>query len=134
MEKLLGKDDILNAKDAEFEIIEVPEWGGSVKIKGMTGTERDVFEGSLQGKDPRTKESIVVYKNARAKLASLSIVNDAGERLFAEKDILALGKKSASALNRVFEVAQRLSGITDKDIEELEGNSLPDQGDDSTSI
>lgn len=131
--KLLGREDILEAEDSEFEVVEVPEWGGSVKIKGMTGTERDMFEGSLQGKDPKTKESIVVYKNARAKLASLSIVGDGGERLFTEKDVIALGKKSASALNRVFEVAQRLSGITDKDIEELEGNSGPDQSEDSTS-
>ena len=33
--------------------------------------------------------------------------------------IKALSEKSAAALQRVFEVAQRLSGITDDDVEEL---------------
>jgi hypothetical protein len=45
----------------------------------------------------------------------------------------ALGKKSAAALNRVFEVAQRLSGITDDDVEELAKNSVGGPSDGSIS-
>ena len=48
-------------------------------------------------------------------------------------DVKALGKKSSLALNRVFEVAQRLNGLTERDMEELAGNSKSDRSDDSIS-
>ena len=33
--------------------------------------------------------------------------------------IVALGAKSAAALDRIYDVATRLSGITDEDVEEM---------------
>jgi hypothetical protein len=36
--------------------------------------------------------------------------------------VALLGEKSAAALQRVFEVGQRLSGLSDGDVEELAGN------------
>lgn len=42
-------------------------------------------------------------------------------RLFSDQDMIALGELSASALQRIFDVAQALSGITNKDVEELTG-------------
>ena len=41
---LLTKDAILQAQDSKLEKLEVPEWGGHVFIKSMSGTERDNFE------------------------------------------------------------------------------------------
>ncbi len=115
--KPLSREDILKIKDIDIERVEVPEWDGAVYVKGMTGTERDRFEASIveqRGKNPR-----VSMLNIRAKLAAESICNEDGVRLFSVKDVNELGKKSASALQRVFDVAQRLSGITDDDVEEL---------------
>ena len=43
----LSRDDILKAADNEPEEVDVPEWGGSVLVRGMTGRERDAFEVSL---------------------------------------------------------------------------------------
>jgi hypothetical protein len=43
--------------------------------------------------------------------------------VFTDADIVALGAKNAAALNRLFEVAQRLSGLRGEDFEELLGNS-----------
>ncbi len=41
----LSKDAILAAKDTKLSgEISVPEWGGSVYVKTLTGTERDAFE------------------------------------------------------------------------------------------
>jgi len=113
----LKRDDILAVKDIQVELVHVPEWGGDVYVKGMTGLERDAFEASIVnqvGKGPR-----VNMNNVRAKLAAHTICDENGERLFTEKDINALGKKSASALQRVFAVAQKLSGIGDDDVKEL---------------
>ena len=115
----LSRDDILKAQDIKIELVEVPEWGGQVYVKGMTGTERDAFESSIV--QTRGKNSSVNMVNIRAKLAAQTICDEAGERLFSDADIRALGKKSANALQRVFDVAQKLSGITSDDVEELAG-------------
>ena len=53
----------------------------------------------------------------------MSAIGEDGERLFTRADAEALGKKSAAALNRCFEVSCSLSGITSDDVDELEKNS-----------
>jgi hypothetical protein len=127
--QLLTRDQILNAPDARFEYVEVPEWGGTVKVKALTGEERDTYEESmLTGAGRHTK---VTMANVRAKLASRSIVDENGERLFTDKEVVKLGKKSAAALDRVYEVATRLSKISKDDIEDLKGNSESGPSDDS---
>ena len=124
---MLTKDSILSASDLPTEEVPVPEWGGSVFIRTMSGAERDAFEQSIiegnaakKGKTPKGDEPKMV--NVRAKLAVRVLVDDKGVRLFTDADAGILGSKSGKALDRVFEVAQRLCGIGDKDIEELEGN------------
>lgn len=113
----LDRNAILSAADIKKELVDVPEWGGSVWVRGMNGAERDKFESSIV--EMRGKKSVTDLANVRAKLASLTICDEAGKRLFTQADITALSEKSASALQRVFEVAQRLSGITKEDVEEL---------------
>jgi hypothetical protein len=61
------------------------------------------------------------------------MIDESGKRLFPDADVRELGKKSASALQRVFEVAQRLSGLSNADVEELTKNSTSDQSEDSIS-
>ena len=118
---LLTKEQILGAQDIQTEIVEVPEWGGAVIVRGMSGKERDSFEASMiKGKG---KSANVNLENLRAKLVSKCVVDEAGKRLFSDDDIPALASKSAAALNRVYEVAQRLSGVTDEDVDELTKNS-----------
>lgn len=123
--KVLGREDILGADDLPRELVEVPEWGGSVWVRTMTGTERDAYEASIIEVKLGPKGQASVERrmdNSRAKLLARSICGDDGERIFTESDISALGRKSAKALDRVFEVAQRLNGMTEDDIEELAGN------------
>lgn len=111
-EVLLSKNTILECNDLKNEKLEVPEWGGHVFIKVMTGAERDRFERSLMVGDK------VVTDNARAKLACFTVVNQEGKRLFELKDFVVLGNKSARALQRIFEVAQKINGMTEDAIEE----------------
>lgn len=128
---LLSRDAILGASDIQSEIVDVPEWGGQVRVQGMSGTDRDAFEASLiKGKGKNTS---VNYNNLRAKLLVRSIVDDAGERIFGEHDIAALGAKSSAALNRVYNVAQRLNGLSDEDVEELTEGLKDDPSADSIS-
>lgn len=116
--KVLSSDEILNADDIEIQLVEIPEWGGSVYVKGMTGAERDKWESDLVRRGAKG-EQVVDLSNVRAKLCSMTICDESGKRYFKAKDVLALSKKAAAALHRVYEVAQELSGITDDDMEEL---------------
>ena len=43
----LSRDDILKAEDLTTEEVDVPEWGGTVLVRGLTGRERDEFEASV---------------------------------------------------------------------------------------
>lgn len=131
MTQLLGREAILGASDIVSEDVAVPEWGGTVRVKGLTAAQRDAFEqSSLTGKG---KNQSLNFANLRSRLLVLTVVDESGEQLFIHGDVVELGKKSAAAVDRVFEVASRLSGIGDDDIEELTGNSEPGQSDDSPS-
>lgn len=129
--RLLNRQDILSANDLKFEEVSVPEWGGSVRVRGLTGAERDAFEAGITVGKGANKD--INLLNIRAKLVSMSCVNEDGARIFLESDVPALGKKSSSALQRVFEISQRLAGLTRADVEELGKPSEIDQSVDSTS-
>lgn len=121
MARLLDRNAILTAEDLPTEEVEIKEWGGSVLVRGLTGAQRDDFERRfLEWRD----KNQATLGNIRATLAAWCIVNEKGERIFTTNaDIKLLGEKSAQALDRVFEMAQRLSGLSDEDVEELAGNS-----------
>ena len=116
---MLSKEQILAVDDIKSEIVHVPEWGGDVLVRGLTGTERDEFEESL------AKGKKVSIRNIRAKLVALGTIDEKFARMFSEGDVAALGAKSAAALDRVFNAIRRLSGLTSEDVAELEKNSGP---------
>lgn len=128
---LLTKDEILQADDLPTEDVPVPEWGGTVRVRTLKGTERDKFEESITDFEADSRR--IIAENLRAKLVAVSVVDESGKRLFDDNDVRRLGGKSARALDRVFSVAQRLSGITNEDVEELVKNSPAGQSGDSGS-
>lgn len=116
----LSRDAILQANDLPRETVPVPEWGGDVIVRGLTGTERDAYEAEtfrLNGTAVTTD-----LTNMRARLVARTLIDEQGNRLFNDGEVMLLGRKSAVALQRVFEAAQRLSGLTASDVEELRGN------------
>lgn len=125
---VLTRDAILQAPDLALTKVDMPEWGGAVYVRGLTGTERDRFEVEVLGSTGKDR-----LKNARAKLVVLGTVDEEGNLLFAESDIEALGKKNSKALDRLFQVIRRESGLLDEDIDELVKNFVSDLKGDSTS-
>lgn len=123
---MLSKDAILDVKDLETQIVEVPEWGGAVTVRSMTGVDRDAFESSLNetkigsdGKEIQARN----LENFRARLCAATMVNVHGKLLFPNpEDVVKLGRKSSRALDRVMKVAQKLNGIGVEDVEELTKN------------
>lgn len=116
----LTRDAILHAQDIRTETVAVPEWGGEVEVRGLTGTERDALEASIV--EQRGRKTSINLHNIRAKLVAQSVVDEDGARIFTDDDVAELGRKSGMALDRVYTVAQRLSGLTTADIEELTKN------------
>lgn len=119
----LTADQILGADDLRSEDVEVPEWGGTVRVRGMSGAERDEFEAGMLAENMTGVSKDKALDNYRARLAALTMVDGDDNRLFrTAAEVKRLGKKSAEALTRVVEVASRLSGLSSADVEELTGN------------
>lgn len=131
----LSKDDILNAQDLVTEEVAVPEWApepgmdATVLVRGLTGRERDDYEASMIVR--RGDKVAQDVANARAKLVVKCVVDDGGQRVFTDQDAPALGEKSAAALDRIFEVVARLSGLREEDAAEAEADFPPAPGGDS---
>jgi hypothetical protein len=129
---LLTKEQILGADDRRTEDVEVPEWGGTVRVRALSGRERDAYEaGIVQVRGDGSRN--VTLENIRSRLVSLTVVDESGERIFSDGDVKALGEKSAAALERVFDVARKLSGLSEDDVEELAGDFDDAPKGDSTS-
>jgi hypothetical protein len=124
MGSYLSRAAILRADDRPTEEVRVPEWADpetgadTVLARGLDGRGRDSYFASMavQGRGGLRSMDIT---NATAKLVASCIVTEDGEPLFTMDDIDALGQKSGAALNRVFEAAQRLSGLSEEDMEEV---------------
>jgi hypothetical protein len=112
----LNKAAILSANDKKMIEVQVPEWGGVVAIRVMTGTERDKFESEFVG-GSKSVEMV------RAKLVAKCLCDENGERLFSEADIPQLGEKSAAVLDRLFSECMKLNRFTKDDVEEMAKNS-----------
>lgn len=119
----LSADQILDAKDLPCEDVEVPEWGGTVRVRGLDGAERDKFEARFVGDDGKASTKGKALELYRARLVAACVVDEQGKRLFqGDAVVRRLGEKSAVALQRVCDVAMRLSGMSEDDQKELTGN------------
>lgn len=136
---LLTKEQILKAPDLQIEKVEVPEWGGHIFVRGMTGTERDDWEQEIT---PNSAEQEVLKKDKskkhiisqfRSRVVCRCACDEKGSPLFTKEDVEVLGKKSALALDKVFSTAKRLSGIGAEEQEEVEKNLEPTKTAGSTS-
>lgn len=121
----LSKAKILAAKDVKLsDPVPVPEWGGDVYIKTLSGTERDAFEEAYAEQK---------MKAFRVRFLVLTLADEAGERLFADTDIPALSGKSSIVINRLFEKAWSHNAFTNEAVESLGNDSPTAQSESSTS-
>lgn len=128
---LLSREQILESNDIETRDVEVPEWGGSVRIRMLSGRDRDAFEASTV--ETKGNKRVQNLENLRARLVALCVVDENGALLFSKKDVHHLGLKSAAALDRVFSACRELNGMTEADIEELSEGFEEDPNESSIS-
>jgi hypothetical protein len=131
--ELFSKEEILGADDLSFEDIPVPEWGPNkgVRLMSLTGTQRDDFEDkTVIQKGGDQKMNLI---NMRARLLSLCIVDANGKRIFSDVEVPLLGQKNAKILERLFDKARNMNGMTEEDVERLTEGFGDVPSEDSTS-
>ncbi len=118
----VSKDSILAFKPKPTVKINVPEWGGEVFIRIMSGQERDAYEDEtyrVNGADVSVNRL-----NLRARLLVRCLSDESGARIFAsDSDAEALGQTPSPILDKLFSEAAKVNGITPKDEADLAKNS-----------
>ncbi len=127
---LLSKSAILSASDLKNEDVAVPAWGGTVRIRTMTGQERDEFRASIAASEG--EPGVPIGKFSAALLVA-ACVDESGARLFTADDMAALQAKAAASLDAPAAVAMRLNGLGAGAVEAAEKNSVSGQSADSGS-
>jgi hypothetical protein len=121
----LSKAKILAAKDVKLsDAVPVPEWGGDVYIRTISGTERDKFEEAYSEQK---------MKAFRIRFLVMTLSDESGERLFADSDMDALGNKSSVVINRLFDKAWQHNAFTDEAVDALGNGSQTAPSESSTS-
>jgi len=119
----ISREAFLRPIAVPVEVVQVPELGGTVKVKGMTARGRSEFEKQMQtanGKPSKSRQAEV-----RERLIVASCVDDAGNLIFTDDDVAAIGNQSAAIVERIVNVAMRLCGMTTSDVEEIAKNYEP---------
>ena len=72
---MLTREQILACDDSSIIEVNVPDWGGSVGIKTLTGAEKDAWESE------RTADrSTFNLENVRASLVAVAACDESGQR------------------------------------------------------
>lgn len=123
------RDQILQAQDIPSEMVEVPEWGVLVEVRGMTGAERTrIMDLAMDGGGELKLQT--VYPEI---VIATSFDPEGGQQIFAPADRDALLSKSANALDRLAMVGMRLSGFTQEAADAVGKGSSETKIDDSSS-
>ena len=96
--------------------VEVPEWGGSVRLRPMTVTELDEYSNAI------VRAKLTGLADFRSRLVAYCMCDAHGVRLFDEKHIQGLAKHNAVVVNRLYEECDKLNDISPRKVEEIAGN------------
>lgn len=120
---ILTRAAILNGPQLRREMVEVPEWGGAIYVRELTGAERAQME--LENRDAQHQQAN--FPHLRAKMVTWCAIDEAGNRIFDPKDVKSLADGSAAALDRVVAVIRSLSGLGDEEGKKRAKNSSSSQ-------
>ena len=95
-----------NASASVFGDVYLPEWGGTLRVRALTGPEKCILWKLRRGFGPR------LYKSggAPATAVAFAAVDEGGRRVFTDDDVRMLGNKSAAPIYRLYDKILGLSG------------------------
>lgn len=103
----LSKDDIFRADDILTSDVEVPEWGGTVRIKAWTVAQGDMYGEKLA----KHHKDETFMSQFREFMVAQSVIDENGKLMFCTADIVKLGQKSPAALKRIVLAVQELNKL-----------------------
>jgi hypothetical protein len=122
--ELLSAADIEAANDIGFEDVAVPEWGGTVRVRGMNGFQRALINGTMvaiRGQSVELKAEALAQ--VELKVVTMSLVDANLKPLFTLKQMQKLGAKRAGVVSQLYATAERLSGTGKGAVEDAAKNS-----------
>ena len=115
----LSKDAILGLAAPGPEVVEVPEWGGNVPVRMLTGAERDTLFSALD----KNEDGSTNMRDYRARLVAAAVVGEDGlGPMFTIAEATVLDDKQPTAVLRLFTAAQRINMLRPGDLEAAQGN------------
>lgn len=115
------RDSIIDAKDLATTTVRVDEWGIDVTVRMMTGTERHTLYAEAN------KSGSFDLKIFEPLLATLTMVDENGVRLFADDEVAIIAAKSAGAVKKVFDASAQLNQLNAGAVDAAIKNSVPTQ-------
>lgn len=115
------RDKILASSDIQSELVDIPEWGVTVEVRGLTASARAALMQSAADDGGRVNLASV-YPTM---VIGCTYDPDTGDKVFTDGDFAALGEKSGLAVERIASAAMSLSGMTSASADEL-GNVSSD--------
>lgn len=111
---ILGKNAILSADDFEYAIVPCPEWGGDVRVRGLSAADQ-AYIAKLSNQDKKEVLALNVFIRG--------VVDENGERIFTNADMDELKKRSFAVIERVVKKISELTSKGDADtIDDLKKN------------
>lgn len=120
--------EILAADDLPREEVSVPEWGGSVHVRVMTGEERAAFEVENVKARKAAKDEDTWFRDYGVRLLVRCLCDGAGKPIATAADAAALAGKSARVLDRLVDAAIRLNGLGARDSGNSDGTPSAGHG------
>jgi hypothetical protein len=104
--KILTTEELLSAQDRPEKVLEVPEWGGAVKIRALSlGAFQDASEAATVAGDIDEQ-----------KMALEIVVRGVVEPQLTHEHVPLLREKSITALTTVMQEIAELSAVTQADL------------------
>lgn len=111
----LNKHQIFASNDLKEAFVEMPEWGGKVKIKALSVQEQLDYDNFLATKPKEIEMAL--------HLIIVACVDENNNKLFSEDDINLLKQKNSSNLFKLVSEILKLNKQDANDVDELAKNS-----------
>ena len=119
----LTRGNIESVNDLPTAEVEVPEWNGHVVVQTMTGGDRDAFQHEVLKRS--TEDGKMDIRGIKAMLVQHTVIDDDGELMWEPEDLDIIQGKSPVAIDRIYDEAAKLNGLTAEEVEEVVADFAP---------
>ena len=112
--KALTAEDILATEDIETVDVNVPEWGGTVRLRSLSGLEAERFVESFPPGERQTASAV--------NIVALCAIKEDGTPLFTKEQVEDLKKKSLRAILRLQKETLRINGLSEEGVKDTKNS------------